>query len=125
MSEKLVLTEFMSALIHEARLNKGMKLNEVCDYVGNGLDESKLSRIENYKCKYIRVDHIKKLNELFGLALRDNYDIETSLLERLNEQRADIISLQNEIKTLKQFIYDQFGYQLGHKQVVVEGEKEE
>lgn len=113
MADKMVLTEYMSILIREARLNKGMKLNEVCEYVGNGLDLPKLSRIENHKCKYIRIEHVRKLNELFDISMRDNYDIEASLIEQIHRQRDDINSLREEIIQLKRFIHEQFEKQVG------------
>lgn len=104
MSEKIVLTEVMSMLIHDARISKGMKLADVCKYVGNDLDEPKLSRIENCKSRYIRIDHLKKLEELFDL--------------QLNYSGVDIIYLQHDINALKQFMHERFGYQIdGNKEI--------
>ena len=38
MTERMILTEEMAALIRDARLSKGMTLAAVCEYVGEGLD---------------------------------------------------------------------------------------
>ena len=68
--------------------------------------------LENHKRRYIRIDHVKKLEELFNLQFEDNHAVNSSLMLHIHRQRADIISLIEENTRLKKFIYEQFGKQI-------------
>lgn len=96
--EKVYLSRAMCDAIHEARSEKHITSYELADAVGR--NPSWMSRVENFKVKYISREDAEALSKELGIVFDSNGDI-----ERLTAQ---VHELSKENKMLKKLLAEKW-----------------